>query len=84
MCNTKTNALTPILTYGVIYVIISLDDILGSKYRVQPGLNKLWHNSVLPVAPMQPKTTINAKKASKTNGFQGFLVEISGIEPLTS
>ena len=33
----------------------------------------------------QPSVSLKTKKSLKTNGFQGFnVVEISGIEPLTS
>ena len=38
-----------------------------------------------PVSPSSPSVSLKNKKSLKTNGFQGFnVVEISGIEPLTS
>ena len=42
-------------------------------------------NVVKKFPSFRPSVSLKTKKSLKTNGFQGFnVVEISGIEPLTS
>ena len=81
-----------LLTYGAIYCMICLDVIYGKKNwggatRSEKTLAQLRHRSCrVATASINLKLLFlkSKEKPPKSEDFEGFLVEISGIEPLTS